>query len=123
MSTTAAAPVSRHSDDRDGVNDYDADDPTESGDVNSRISARRELIDQIDQNVIELIEQRKDLATQIQRLRVSNGGPRLSIDRESEIIRRYRAALGKQGAEMAHLMLNISRGSRYEVAKPPAGTA
>jgi len=83
---------------------------TTKADANVSICTRRDLIDEIDRDVIGLLQRRKDLATEIQRLRMGIGGPRLSINRESEIVQRYRVGLGKPGAQVANLVLEISRG-------------
>lgn len=92
--------------------------PTASGDsgldikvgTDSSISAQRRQIDDIDAEIVSLLSNRLKLSAQIQRLRLDSGGPRLSIARETEIVQRYASTLGHGGAEVAQLVLKLSRG-------------
>lgn len=77
----------------------------------STIRVNRARIDVIDEKIVELLEERVSLSIQIQVTRMAAGGTRLSHARENQIIRRYREALGKIGADFAHLILKLSRGS------------
>ncbi|MDJ0464454.1 chorismate mutase [Streptomyces sp. H27-C3] len=71
----------------------------------------RHRIDETDGQLIELIEQRIALSTQIQTVRKATGGPHLALAREAQIISRYRTTLGRLGTEVAMLVLRLSRGS------------
>lgn len=77
----------------------------------STIRVNRARIDVIDEKIVELLEERVTLSIQIQVTRMTAGGTRLAHARENQIIRRYRGALGKLGADFAHLILKLSRGN------------
>jgi monofunctional chorismate mutase len=82
----------------------------DSNDADGAIAHLRRKIDVIDDEIIALLLQRKEFSIQIQEIRIGNGGTRLSRAREKEIFQRYHGALGKPGAELAHLLLRIGRG-------------
>ena len=72
----------------------------------------RELIDDIDARLLQLLAERRAVSTQIQQLRVEAGGSRVEHTRENAVIRRWADALGETGAELALAVLGHCRGRR-----------
>ncbi|QMU72677.1 chorismate mutase [Streptacidiphilus sp. P02-A3a] len=91
---SAAAPVARTT-------------VTEAAEV---IAAARIRIDALDQRVIELVRQRMAVSAEVQAARIGSGGNRVALNREMEILARYREALGPQGTEVAMQLLELCRG-------------
>jgi chorismate mutase len=76
----------------------------------ARITALRERLDEIDTKLIELWQERAQISQEVGRTRVASGGTRLVLNRENEILDRYRAALGADGVQLALLILRAGRG-------------
>ncbi|MFI7604106.1 chorismate mutase [Micromonospora sp. NPDC049366] len=76
----------------------------------AQIVAIRERIDQIDQALIELWQERASLSQQVGATRMASGGTRLVLSREREILERFRRALGADGTQLALLLLRAGRG-------------
>lgn len=74
------------------------------------IAAARNRIDDLDRQIIELIEQRIAVSAQVQQARMAAGGRRLSLNREMEILTRYREGLGRPGTTLAMTLLELCRG-------------
>ncbi len=70
----------------------------------------RERIDEIDNALIALWQERAALSQQVGATRVASGGTRLVLSREREILDRFRAALGADGTQLALLILRAGRG-------------
>jgi chorismate mutase len=70
----------------------------------------RERIDAIDAQIADLIQRRIEVSREIQSARVAEGGRRVDLRRETEIISRYTAALGKPGVGIAMALLELGRG-------------
>jgi chorismate mutase len=70
----------------------------------------RERIDAIDAELIELIRSRVAVSTEIQGARIADGGRRLDLSRETEIIGRYTRSLGRPGTAVAMALLELGRG-------------
>jgi chorismate mutase len=81
-----------------------ATDPAE------RIGALREQIDACDAEIIELVQRRLAVSREIGALRAASGGTRLSLSRESQVLARFRSALGDDGATLALMLLRQGRG-------------
>ena len=81
----------------------DADSP-------ARVLGARERIDAIDAELIELIRRRVAVSTEIQAARIADGGRRLDLSRETEIIGRYNRSLGRPGTGVAMALLELGRG-------------
>ena len=81
-----------------------ADDPA------ARIGALREQIDDCDARIIELVQRRLAVSSEIGALRAASGGTRLSLSRESQVLTRFRSALGDDGAAIALMLLRQGRG-------------
>ena len=76
----------------------------------AQISGLRERLDEIDARMIELWQERAAISQEVGRTRVASGGTRLVLNRENEILDRYRTALGADGIQLALLILRAGRG-------------
>jgi chorismate mutase len=76
----------------------------------SRIGELRSEIDACDAQLIELIQRRLAVSKEIGVLRAASGGTRLSLSREQQVLARFRAALGPDGASLGMLLLRQGRG-------------
>lgn len=74
------------------------------------VSGGRARIDAIDAELIELIRRRVAVSAEIQASRISAGGRRLDLSRETEVIGRYTRALGRPGTGVAMALLELGRG-------------
>ncbi len=74
------------------------------------ILAMRERIDEIDQAIIDLWQERARLSQTVGKTRMASGGTRLVLSREREIVERFRQALGADGAQVALMILRAGRG-------------
>lgn len=73
----------------------------------------RELIDDIDGLLMQLIAQRRAVSRQIQQLRVEAGGSRVEYSRENQLIARWSDRLGDEhGGDLALAVLGYCRGRR-----------
>ncbi|GGK92196.1 hypothetical protein GCM10012284_27540 [Mangrovihabitans endophyticus] len=70
----------------------------------------RERIDEIDQAIIDLWQERARLSREVGRTRMASGGTRLVLSREREIVERFRSALGADGTQVALMILRAGRG-------------
>lgn len=82
-----------------------AGQPTPAG-----VLSGREQIDDLDARILALIGERVHTAAKIQASRIAEGGRRLDLKRETEIIARYREALGRPGVNVAMAVLELCRG-------------
>ncbi len=74
------------------------------------VSVLRQVIDDIDKCVIDLLHARRYLSQQVQRTRSGVGGPRIDSVREGEIIKTYRVSFGDAGNALAAALLMMCRG-------------
>jgi len=79
--------------------------PTPAG-----VRSGRAEIDDLDARILALITERVNTAAEIQAARIADGGRRLDLKRETEIIARYRGALGRPGVTVAMAVLELCRG-------------
>jgi chorismate mutase len=79
--------------------------PTPAG-----VRTGRAQIDDLDARILALIAERVSTAADIQAARIAEGGRRLDLKRETEIIARYRTALGRPGVTVAMAVLELCRG-------------
>jgi chorismate mutase len=70
----------------------------------------RERIDEVDAQIVELVQRRIEISRQIQAARLADGGRRVDLRRETEIIGRYTAGLGRPGTSIAMSLLELCRG-------------
>ena len=76
------------------------------------VTEGRARLDALDAEILTLLAHRRAISTQVQQLRVADGGSRVEHSRENAIIRRYSDALGDGGAELALAVLAHCRGRR-----------
>ena len=74
------------------------------------VAEGRARIDELDQRIIALFQERMATSAEIQAARLAAGGTRVSLNREMVILARYRSALGPQGTEVAMQLLELCRG-------------
>jgi chorismate mutase len=84
--------------------------PPAGSDPDTQISALRARIDEIDATIVALWRERAALSHDVGATRVANGGTRLVLAREREILDRFREALGEDGTQLALLLLRAGRG-------------
>jgi chorismate mutase len=88
-----------------------ADAPaTDAADPAARIGELRTAIDACDAEIIELVQRRLAISREIGALRTSAGGTRLSLAREQQLLAKFRAALGPDGASLGMMLLRQGRG-------------
>jgi chorismate mutase len=75
-----------------------------------RIGELRTAIDTCDAEIIELVHRRLAISKEIGALRAASGGTRLSLSREQQVLDKFRAALGPDGAALGMLLLRQGRG-------------
>ena len=81
-----------------------------TADPAGRIGELRQKIDSCDAEIIELVQRRLAVSREIGALRAASGGTRLSLSRESQVLARFRTALGDDGAALALMLLRQGRG-------------
>jgi chorismate mutase len=86
------------------------DTGTNAPDAAESILAMRERIDEIDNELIALWQERASLSQRVGATRLASGGTRLVLSREREILDRFRTALGADGTQLALLILRAGRG-------------
>ena len=85
--------------------------PTATPDAaDERIAELRGEIDACDEEIIRLVQRRLAVSQEIGELRRAAGGTRLSLSREQQILSRFRAALGPDGAALGMMLLRQGRG-------------
>jgi len=83
----------------------------ESGEMGAHsVLSGRERIDALDGQIAELVLRRVEVSKQIQAARIAEGGRRVDVRRENEIIARYNGALGRPGTAIAMALLELGRG-------------
>ena len=78
--------------------------------ADERISALRRQIDDCDAEIIALVQRRLAVSREIGELRRAAGGTRLSLAREQQVLARFQAALGPDGAALGMMLLRQGRG-------------
>ena len=78
--------------------------------ADERIAELRGQIDQCDAELIALVQRRLAVSQEIGELRRAAGGTRLSLAREKQVLARFSAALGRDGAALGMLLLRQGRG-------------
>lgn len=81
--------------------------PTNSPDT---IAELRSRIDALDTDIVRLISERAALSAQVQATRIAEGGVRLELGRERDVIGAYHRALGPTGTAIADAVLRACRG-------------
>jgi chorismate mutase len=75
-----------------------------------RIRELRAEIDACDTEIIALVQRRLAVSQQIGALRSASGGTRLNLAREQQVLARFTAALGADGAALGMMLLRQGRG-------------
>ena len=78
--------------------------------ADERIAELRGRIDDCDAEIIALVERRLAVSQEIGELRRASGGTRLSLSREQQVLARFQAALGGDGAALGMMLLRQGRG-------------
>ena len=81
-----------------------------AADPAERISELRGAIDACDAEIIALVQRRLAISQEIGTLRAAAGGTRLSLSREQQVLARFGAALGPDGAALGMMLLRQGRG-------------
>jgi chorismate mutase len=76
----------------------------------ARIGELRGEIDACDADIIRLVQRRLAISREIGQLRAAAGGTRLSLAREQQVLARFQAALGQDGAALGMMLLRQGRG-------------
>ncbi len=76
------------------------------------IATRRERIDALDAEIIQLLQERAAVSREIQQARLASGGPRIQHSREMQVIARYAAAFDRVGTALGMNVLEVCRGRR-----------
>jgi chorismate mutase len=85
-------------------------DAADNASADEHIASLRHRLDEIDQKIIELWQERAAISHEVGVTRVAAGGTRLVLAREQEILARFRDALGADGTQLALLILRAGRG-------------
>ncbi|WP_324274369.1 chorismate mutase [Blastococcus brunescens] len=75
-----------------------------------RIGELRSVIDTCDAEIIALVQRRLAISREIGALRSASGGTRLNLSREQQVLARFEAALGADGAALGMMLLRQGRG-------------
>ena len=81
-----------------------------TGSAVDRIGELRSEIDACDAAIIELVQRRLAVSQEIGAVRKASGGTRLNLAREQQVLARFQAALGADGAALGMLLLRQGRG-------------
>ena len=91
----------------------EATESSESGPSDSDgqpdISDLRKEIDWLDSEILRLVARRTEVSQLIGATRMAAGGTRIVVNREMEVLARYRS-LGPEGRKLAMVLLNLGRG-------------
>ncbi|HET9140253.1 chorismate mutase [Actinophytocola sp.] len=74
-----------------------------------QIAELRQEIDWLDGEILRLVKRRTEISQTIGRVRLASGGTRLVLNRENDVLARYRE-LGKEGQQLAMALLTLGRG-------------
>ncbi len=106
----AAQPAAAHTGvSQPAVTQPAASQPADADGAHGVLSGR-ERIDALDAQIADLVQRRIEVSRQIQASRIADGGRRVDLRRETEIIARYSAALGRPGTAIAMALLELGRG-------------
>ncbi|WP_330301463.1 chorismate mutase [Streptomyces sp. NBC_00503] len=62
---------------------------------------------ELDATIIDLVRRRTELVTELQQAKSRVGLPRTQLVQETEMLNKYRSALGAQGTNLALLLLKL----------------
>ena len=81
---------------------------TDNG-ATTEIDDLRTEIDDLDDEILRLVRRRSDVAQRIGAARLAAGGTKIVYNREMAVLRHY-GVLGREGRELALLLLRLGRG-------------
>ncbi|WP_374201941.1 chorismate mutase [Actinokineospora sp. PR83] len=73
------------------------------------VAALRDEIDDLDREILRLVKRRAEVSRTIGAARMAAGGPRIVVNREMDVLARYRE-LGPAGRTLAMALLDLGRG-------------
>lgn len=73
------------------------------------IGQLRAEIDHLDAEILRLVKRRTEVSRIIGATRMASGGTRIVVNREMDVLARYRE-LGPEGRQLAMVLLNLGRG-------------
>jgi chorismate mutase len=77
--------------------------------ADSEIDELRKEIDWLDAEILRLVKRRAEVSQTIGAARMAAGGPRIVVNREMDVLARYRD-LGQEGRRIAMALLALGRG-------------
>jgi chorismate mutase len=77
--------------------------------ADSEIAELRKEIDWLDAEIVRLVKRRAEISQQVGAARMAAGGPRIVVNREMDVLARYRD-LGAEGRKIAMALLELGRG-------------
>ena len=81
----------------------------ENGKAEPDIMELRKEIDWLDAEILRLVKRRTEVSRTIGATRMASGGTRIVVNREMDVLARYRE-LGEEGRQLAMVLLNLGRG-------------
>ncbi|HEX6355136.1 chorismate mutase [Actinophytocola sp.] len=75
----------------------------------TEIAELRKEIDWLDAEILRLVKRRAEVSQQVGAARMAAGGPRIVVNREMDVLARYRD-LGPEGRKIAMALLELGRG-------------
>jgi len=77
--------------------------------ADTEIDELRKEIDWLDAEIVRLVKRRAEVSQTIGAARMAAGGPRIVVNREMDVLARYRD-LGAEGRKIAMALLELGRG-------------
>jgi chorismate mutase len=74
-----------------------------------QIADLRDEIDRLDSEILRLVKRRAEVSRIIGAARLAAGGTRIVLNRENDVLARYRE-LGHEGRQLAMALLSLGRG-------------
>lgn len=85
------------------------DQPEAEAPAGTDIAELRKEIDWLDAEILRLVKRRTEVSRLIGATRMAAGGTRIVVNREMDVLARYRE-LGDEGRQLAMVLLNLGRG-------------
>jgi chorismate mutase len=86
-----------------------ANNDTTEQTADTEIADLRKEIDWLDAEIVRLVKRRAEVSQQVGAARMAAGGPRIVVNREMDVLARYRD-LGPEGRKIAMALLELGRG-------------
>lgn len=87
----------------------ESDQPEAAAPAGVDIAELRKEIDWLDAEILRLVKRRTEVSQLIGATRMAAGGTRIVVNREMDVLARYRE-LGDEGRQLAMVLLNLGRG-------------